>query len=99
MSGVAAIGNIGQPIAAAFIAFFLVTLSIAIVIISVLVFGWPEKKVLPWKQSKKSFLLMRSNDHLKNWSFKKLRSGLNLSIKISFFSLRHDFNSFSRAIA
>jgi hypothetical protein len=92
-------GHEGQQLAEAGVVFFINTLSIAIIIISVLVFVWPEKKVPPRKQSKKSFLLTRSNDHLKNWSFKKFRSGLNLSIKISFFSLRHDFNSFSRAIA
>jgi len=55
MSGVAAIGNIGQPIAAAFIAFFLVTLSIAIVIISVLVFGWPEKRFRPGNKARNHF--------------------------------------------
>jgi hypothetical protein len=43
MPGVAAIGHKGQPLAEAVVAFFLVTLSIGIVIISVLVFGWTEK--------------------------------------------------------
>jgi len=43
MPGVAAIGHEDQPLAEAVIAFFLVTLSIAIVIIRVLVFGWTEK--------------------------------------------------------
>jgi hypothetical protein len=47
MPGIAANGHEDQPLAEAVVAYLLVTLSIAIIIISVLVFMWPKKRFRP----------------------------------------------------